>query len=57
VDAIGLIGQLLDYPVPGSKPKEPEKKRFEYEGNGPVILGNVSIRELIQRKERARMED
>ncbi len=57
MDAIGLIGQLLDYPVPGSKPKEPEKKRFEYEGNGPVILGNVSIRELIQRKERARMED
>ena len=56
VDAIGLIGQLLDLLIPGTKPKEPEKRRWEYEGKGPVMLGNVSIRELIRRKERARRE-
>ena len=29
VDAIGLIGQLLDLLIPGTKPKEPEKRRWE----------------------------
>ena len=57
VDAIGLIGQLLDHLIAGSKPKEPEKRRFEYEGRGPVILGNVPIRELIRRKERRAREE
>ena len=44
-------------PEPGTKPKKPEQQRDEYEGNRPVMLGNVSIRELIERKERAHMED
>jgi hypothetical protein len=56
VDAIGLIGQLLDHVWRGSKPKEPEKRRWEYEGKGPVMPGNASIRELFRRKERARRE-
>ena len=41
VDAIGLIGQLLDLMIPGTKPKEPEKRRWEYEGKGPVILTDL----------------
>ena len=57
VDTIRLVGQLLDHLIPGSKPKEPEMRRWDYEGSGPVIIGNIPIRELIRRKERARMGD
>ena len=29
VDALGLIGQLLDHITPGNKPKPPEKSKLE----------------------------
>ena len=29
VDALGLVGQLLDQMVPGQKPKVPEKPKFD----------------------------
>ena len=29
VDALGLIGQLLDHITPGNKPKPPEKNKLE----------------------------
>ena len=29
VDALGLVGQLLDHITPGNKPKPPEKNKFE----------------------------
>jgi hypothetical protein len=38
VDALGLIGQLLDQMVPGQKPKVPEKPKVE-SGYRPLSLG------------------
>lgn len=52
VDAVGLIGQLLDRLVPGQKPKPDKKRVFPYHGTGDGISGNISIREMVERKER-----
>jgi hypothetical protein len=38
VDALGLVGQLLDHMVPGQKPKVPEKPKPD-SGYRPVSLG------------------
>jgi hypothetical protein len=38
VDALGLIGQLLDQMVPGVKPREPEKPKVD-SGYRPLSLG------------------
>ena len=38
VDALGLIGQLLDKMVPGVKPKEPEKPKPKIDYR-PLHLG------------------
>jgi hypothetical protein len=37
VDALGLVGQLLDQMVPGVKPREPEKPKVDI-GYRPVGL-------------------
>ena len=37
VDALGLVGQLLDQMVPGRKPKEPEKPKSD-SGYRPLSL-------------------
>jgi predicted phage terminase large subunit-like protein len=57
VDAIGLIGQLLDHVMAGKKPEEPRKTRWHYEAKGNRIVGNVPIRELIKMQERRRAGD
>ena len=43
VDALGLIGQLLDQMVPGQKPRQPEKPKVDigYRPVGPK--NNLSI--------------
>jgi hypothetical protein len=38
VDALGLIGQLLDQMVPGQKPKAPEKPNKLDTGYRPISL-------------------
>jgi hypothetical protein len=38
VDALGLIGQLLDQMVPGQKPKTPEKPKKVDTGYRPMPL-------------------
>jgi hypothetical protein len=38
VDALGLVGQLLDQMVPGVKPREPEKPKVD-SGYRPLSLG------------------
>lgn len=58
VDALGLIGQLLDKMSPGVVPEPPKVPRFDFGVPMPgqnISLG-VSITELIQRAERARKE-
>ena len=57
VDALGLIGQLLDHVIAGEKTKKLTPPRWHYESDGSNIVGNVPIRELIERKERAMRED
>jgi hypothetical protein len=42
VDALGLVGQLLDQMVPGQKPKVPEKPKQD-SGYRPVSLGEKPL--------------
>lgn len=56
VDALGLIGQLLDHIYAGQHPEEEKPPKWDYESpDGVRIFGNVPIRELIERKRRRRM--
>lgn len=57
VDALGLVGQLLDKMSAGKRPDEPKKPHFDIGAGNPghVSLG-VSITELIQRAAKARKE-
>ena len=55
VDALGLIGQLLDHIEAGKPIPEPEKAKYEYEAKQGQIFGNVPIRELIEQRRRQRM--
>ena len=59
VDAIGLVGQLLDHIFAGSKPKPEEKRRWPYRAGsgGEQMLSDVPIIELIERQARKRMQD
>ena len=43
VDALGLIGQLLDQMVPGQKPKAPEKPKKVDTGYRPIPFGNAQM--------------
>lgn len=54
VDALGLIGQLLDHIYKGSVPKEQKPTVWQYETQpgGQVTIGNAPIRELIKRQEK-----
>jgi len=52
VDALGLIGQLLDHISIPKEPEKPKDPKFDYEGRGNMIYGNTPIRELIRRQER-----
>ena len=56
VDALGLVGQLLDHIIAGQKPQPEKKTRWDYQGldNGTIMIGEVPIRELIDRAERRR---
>ena len=47
VDALGLLGQLLDQMVPGQKPKVPVKPKPD-SGYRPLSLGE---RPLVERRE------
>ena len=55
VDALGLIGQLLDHIEAGDAPKTPETAKYEYEAKEGQIFGNVPIVELIERQTRRRL--
>jgi hypothetical protein len=46
VDALGLVGQLLDQMVPGPKPKEPEKPKPD-SGYRPFSLGERPLDWLV----------
>lgn len=57
VDVCSLFGRMLDHLIPGQVPKKKVPPRWHYESGGSNLLGNVPIRELIDRKERAMRED
>jgi predicted phage terminase large subunit-like protein len=58
VDAIGLVGQLLDH-VFGFENVEPEKPKDEvwYIGKNGSIVGHIDIRAIAERKERQKRRD
>src|SRR5262249_5743964 len=62
VDAIGLIGQLLDHIRPGrvveeQKPR-PTELVYTAQDGGRVIVGNMTIREIVEaRMRRKRREE
>jgi predicted phage terminase large subunit-like protein len=60
VDALSLIGQLLDHAQPGRKPEEkrikPAELIFEALPNGHLVA-NMSIREIVELKARKRRWD
>lgn len=53
VDALGLVGQLLDrmFPATPKQPGQPPRAEFGIPGPGAPVIG-TSIRELIERAER-----
>tara|TARA_S200002703_G_C3801784_1_gene247841 strand:- start:3915 stop:5252 length:1338 start_codon:yes stop_codon:yes gene_type:complete len=58
VDALGLLGQLLDKMVSGKRPKAKDKTRWDYRAaKDSLMVSEVPIRELIERKARRRAAD
>jgi hypothetical protein len=60
VDALGLVGQLIDKMIDGRIPKpKPEKPKhlvYEVQPDGRVV-GNMSVRERVMQIEKKRKRD
>ena len=57
---LSLFGRMLDGMIGVAKPVEEPKPKFDYQAaeiGGAQMLGNVPIRELIDRQARRRQED
>ena len=59
VDVLSLFGRMLNGMIGAAKTVEEPKPKFDYQAGqgGAQMLGNVPIRELIDRQARRRQED